>query len=350
MTVALTSLRTEYLLGEPVVLIVTLKNTGRSAVLAWVGNFSYAVDLDIGRGEGPLRPYKHPIEIWHDLDAALPLQPGEQKVYVFRMLLHHGAHPGESQLVFAEPGRYRAKATYPLYPICPKGRMVESKTVEFHINPPHGVDAKVWREINRPKFLRFLQSGELRREDGDVLNKALEILRATPETSYRVAIRWALRDYYAHRRYFGLREPDSKACGKLQEICRVLDVPKRAVYSVAEDKYYLLPPHGEGIPGADRLFSGDQRLDRIVNLPPSEFFPLPVVLGTYAIAKHGVPLRVAWPIEEDYELVCDTPIRQTLREFMTSVAVPGTKWVRERDGYMLVPAPQEEPKAGAKQE
>lgn len=326
-TVVLTSSRTEYVLGEPVVLIMTLKNTGRSDVLAWVDDFSYAVDLEIGRVGGPFQRYEHPVEMWDNVDPAIPLPPGQEKVYVFRLLLRRGAQLGESQFVFAEPGRYRAKAKYPLYPIYPTQRMVESNTVEFRIKERQGVDAKVWEQINRPQFLRFVQSGEVRREDGDVVQKAVDVLRRWPKSSYDGAIRWALEQHFRERtRGFGKRgvPSDIKLDPELEAICGVLGIRR--------------VPSGP--------FPEDKRLDARISyafLEKTAFEHAFEVISTLS----GVPLRVHPELR--HRSMVSLPQTTTLRTFMARCG-ENVVWVRDGNGYKLVPAAVQEPEPQAKKE
>jgi hypothetical protein len=352
----LRSNKQEYVVGEPVVLLATLKSQAEKPVKLWPAHVlppqRGGVEVLLGREDAPLTQYV----VWTQCPTILldSIELGRPWRFHIRVLYAPASPSGRA---FDAPGRYRVKIIYPLVgrhmddtaesnvgtdDARPRGRgryrweIVESNELSLTVRAPQGRDLEVWQEIQRREFLYFLQFGRIYDGHQEVVSRLVGIASRTPETSYHPGIRWALRWYYAWAARHGKRS-------ELAAVRKALAFPTRAVYSVMEDRYYLLPAPGEPIPHAERLFPDDPRLDKPVALPAMEFQPIRDVLK-YLERNAGVRLQVSLAITLAHELLLDAPIRQTLRELMASVAVPGTQWVKDGEGYMLVPVVEEKRK------
>ncbi len=322
--VEIVSASKEYVIGEPVPLDVTVKNVSDRVFHTWIDPLSYQIEIHIARAGDPFHQYT-----CGDMRTKLirrmveALAPGQSKCYPFRVLgTFYVRETAErrSRLAFETPGLYRAKARYPLYP---NGKMFESNTVEFRVNERQGVDAKVWEEINQQRFLRFLQSGEAGREDRDVLEKAVEVLRTAPKSSFQDPIKWALEKYY-RKRTSALGERSVLLDADLEKIRDALRIP--AV------------PQGP--------FPDDKRLDAWISYGFPEQTPFEEVFKTISNLS-GVPLRVGRELR--VRTLASIPQTTKVWTFMEQMAGRDVHWVRERDGgYRLVPVRHaEEEKQGA---
>jgi hypothetical protein len=129
---------------------------------------------------------------------------------------------------------------------------------------------------------------------------------------------------------------DGKAQGNLahvKEVASLLNLPQRAIYDCVAEQYH--PVRADPNPA---LFAADQRLDRQITFRgPHPFVKLEHLL----LHPRPMPqrfLRLAPELSGRYEaLQPEGEIRETLREFMQQTMPPGTKWVKDGDGYMLVP-------------
>jgi hypothetical protein len=224
---------------------------------------------------------------------------------------------------------------------------IYSNEVRFYIKPTsRGNEEEAWARINREDFLRFLQWERWHREEVHerVIRLGVQVLRELPGSGYDAAIRSALLRYYAYQVQRIREYPPFPASQKtreelqktLAEVRAVLDLPRRAIYDVEREVFHTVPA-GAG----ERLFPEDRRLDREITFSAPEFTPLRSLL----ILPYPVPqgfLRLSPELAGSYEAVQPAgEIRESLREFMRHTMPPGTKWVKDADGYQLVPAPKE---------
>ncbi len=344
----LRSSKPEYVLGEPVVLCGILRNRQKVPIRLWPAHVlppqRGGLELMVSREDGPFTP------CWISQRCPVIVSDWLRPEFPWRFhirVLHAPSSP--SGLACEGAGRYRVKLLYPV--VNPsrqvrgksgvpddegrvtlgqgsQRRKVESNVVCFAVRAPEGRDAEVWRALQRREFLYFLQFGRTKAGHEETVRRLIEIASRTPESSYHPAIRWALRTHYVQ-------------CKQEREaICKVLRFPGRAVYAIGEDHFYPLPAEEKLVSLSERLFPEDRRLDQMLVINPTEFRWLSSTLDEVT-QGYGVRLGMSLAVVAQYQLVCEVPIRQTLRQFMASVQVPGTKWVKDGEGYMLVPAPEE---------
>jgi len=318
--VSVVSSSKQYVVGEPVLLTVTVRNHSQRQLQTWVDLLAYQIEIYTAvRGE-PFQQYTvrnhDPYEIQPMVER---LAPGKSKRYGIRVLYtfyFKETSERRSALAFAKPGTYSLKVRYPLYP---DRQMFESNTIEFRINEPRGVDARVFQRINRPEFLYFLQSGLTPGDNHDVVREAVQIVRTVPKSSYHDALRWSLLHYYRHETHGGLRGMDAAKRALLEEVRKVLGLPDPAAGPFPEDK----------------------RLDAKVTCYFAGGTPLEEAFKRVSEAG-GVPLRLA--PEMRARMIYGTLQDKVLRKFMDEQDEYKARWVRDGDGYKLVPAPDEKPK------
>jgi hypothetical protein len=163
--VQIKSPKRDYLRGEPVLVTVTITNDGEKDFPAWIDRVKYAISFFIkGDGEKFLKvnvDASDNVKLDRYVD---PLAEGKSKSYDFRILPIYAGGKA-SALAFDKPGTYNLKVRYPLFK---KSEVkFESNAIQLRIHKPKGVDAKAWAEMDRPHFLRFLQSGVALRDNGE---------------------------------------------------------------------------------------------------------------------------------------------------------------------------------------
>jgi hypothetical protein len=312
----------EYVIGEPVVLSVTVTNVSQDEIQVLVDALDYHIGILISQDGTRFKQYTPGDRfIPYVIPRAEPLGPGESKVHTFRVLYTSYSRETpqrRSHLVFEKPGMYLVKARYPLFG---KRESFESNMIRVRINQPQGVDAEVWKQINSPHFLYFLRSAEpnsVLRDYGDTPLRAARLLQSIPKSSYSPAIKYALERRYRERRRYMLRE-------------RALEDPElqliRSVTGIEE------PPEGP--------FPDDRRLDVQISSHFPELTPLDEVCRQIS-RQGGVTLTVAPELR--IRRMKRAPLTESLRRFMASLSGGGrtAKWIRDGDGYRLVPLPQPE--------
>lgn len=232
-SVALTSPRHEYLLGEPVLLEVTVRNEMTEAIKAFevfVKNVEPEVKVYFSQDGRTFQEYEIGIYPIHRIARRVKtLKPGEEWRYELRVLY---THKNPSGLVFEQPGTYFLKAIYPLWwaeSVGSRDRLREilklpSNVIQVQILQPTGIDAQVWERIKSNEFLHFIQSGRVKLEWEEVeriksikgqltekdwveiryrktVVKVVEVLRSFPESRYHHALRDALRLFYEANKF-----------------------------------------------------------------------------------------------------------------------------------------------------
>jgi len=309
----------QYSVGQPVELGVTAQNTGGEDIQAWGDVRADQIHVYIARDGEEFRRYT-PGEYDHVDSERLvePLPPRACKVYAVRVLytFFEKETTERRRLAFEEPGAWLVKVRYPLYP---NRQMYESNTIRIQLKAPQGVDARVWQRINRPEFLYFLQWGLTPGDNHDVVRDAVHIVRTVPTSSYHDALRWSLLHYYRHETHGGLRGMDAAERALLEEVRKVLGLPDPAAGPFPEDK----------------------RLEAKVTCYFGGGTPLEDAFKRVSEAG-GVPLRLA--PEMRARIIYGTLQDKVLRKFMDEQDEYKARWVRDGDGYKLVPAPDEKPK------
>ncbi|MCR4415959.1 MAG: hypothetical protein NUV77_26385, partial [Thermoguttaceae bacterium] len=228
-------------------------------------------------------------------------------------VLHDAHQPGN--LAFPEAGEYWVKVVYPLYlgsnPLRPSAVFrKESNVVCLDLREPEGEEVPLWKIVRSPAILAFLQTGHSGRHP-KVPAEMVELLPHARGIAYETPIRWALREYLAHEaRRIESWWNDPVQRQTLQEIRTALGVPKLALYSIPEEKYYEIPVGGEA-EGVKDLFPEDRRLDRTASPMPQaqgepalvyDFKSLDVSIDGVSKSR-GVPLRLAAELAGKYETV-----------------------------------------------
>jgi hypothetical protein len=307
--------REKYLLGEPVPLRGALRNVGKEPF----------TEL---RADLPIR--RHALDIFVSDDGIhfgkeLRLLSGEAKVrrrrdtlepnqeWVFDLsVLYTYSHP--TRLAFETAGEHFIKVGYPLLSRGMGQRLVvESNVLPVLVVKPKGDDRKVWDQIDRPEFLRFLESGRAEPSHPEIPRQAFELVRAFPQCGYQEALRHSLREYYEARRGELSADPELPLPPDLDEIRRLLGIPKEPVGP----------------------FPNDRRLEVKVTFHFPEQTPMRQVFALIS-AQAGVPLRQTPDLE--IRTMSSVPSTMPLRRFMREMESSDTGWVREDDGgYRLVP-------------
>lgn len=327
--VVLHSAKPQYVAGEPVVLDLTLRNGGARPVPVLVEAVDYSIDVYLAQEGKPWERWcRGLVKLVTIMPSPMrPLPPGECKRYSFRILqTWYRSGTGEllPRLAFPTPGVYRAKAWYP---VGESGTVLESSTVEFRVSQRQRIDVKVWDEINEQTFLQFLESGRVQRDHRDVVQKAIDVVRRWPKSSYDGAIRWALEQHFRERtRGFGKRgvPSDIKLDPELEAICGVLGIRR--------------VPSGP--------YPEDKRLDAWISYAFPEKTPFEHAFEVISTLS-GVPLRVHPELR--HRSMVSLPQTTTLRTFMARCG-ENVVWVRDGNGYKLVPAAVQEPEPQAKKE
>ena len=316
-TLALTvvSDRARYLLGDPVVLAGSLRNTGKEPIRECRADLPlHARGVDIFISADGVRFLEYRMGIYDIGKVERPLEtlePGQEWTFQLRVLY---TFERPSHLAFERPGKHFVKLVYPLISRGGAPRAaIESNVVSIDVRAPEGADAEVWRQINTPDFLYFLQSGYDRHKDAKIPTQALELLRKAPKGGYAEGLRQGLREYY--RVCVEERSYQGQFASQLEEIRQLLGIPKK---KLRED---LFPQ--------DKRLDVEIRVDFPVRTQMKEVFQV-------ISAQSGVTLRVA----PDFELRSLQTLPHTcpLREFMDRAQGSGAVWLREDDGgYRLVP-------------
>jgi len=191
---------TDPLLGEPVVLTLTVTNTGKEKVqLRDVRLEGVEPDIvtEISRGGGPFTPCR--VGLWEPRPvrrSTLTLAPGGSRKYPLKVLVS-ASEP--NALALGSPGEYAIRAAFPvLPPSTPAGSgkrtEIRSNPVSVSVHTPTGVDRQVWAVVSQPLFLAFLHSGRPKRRK--TVGEAFLLLDEFPTSAYYPHIREALKEFW----------------------------------------------------------------------------------------------------------------------------------------------------------
>jgi len=213
----------QYVVGEPVLLDVRLKNLGTRDLPAWVDALSYQIETYVRRGSGAFLQYSlGDFDLLKISPSVESVAPGQSKRYTLRILYtwySRETRGRRSRLAFETPGEYDVKVVYPLFP---KRDKFESNVIQIRVVKPEGTDATVWARLNHRDLLHFLQTG-VDPETSDVVDEILYVLTEFPNSTYCPAIRWALENHYRNRTHARVRRlPDETArLEKIRETMRI---------------------------------------------------------------------------------------------------------------------------------
>jgi len=316
--VTLSTPRSDYLIGEPVPIVVVACNAGHEPIRArrvsareieafcFYTAFEGAHYRQILRGIG-------------DCNAdEMTIEPGESRSYSLRLFSCRrpragvpGPIVGEDLVVvpiFDEAGKYSIKVSYPLVL---KGAQaaedVESNVVTIRVRPPERPqDVGAWRAISvDEEVLLFLQHGEFDRGKERVVPAVADVLLSYPGTRYGDLLRHALRRTYP----WPAVTADQRAA-----VRRAAGVTERI----------------------EQFYPRDDRLDAAADLDAPAGTPLRRVLDDLE-TRSGVRLRASRTAAGVG--LKSTGVRSDLRGIMQRLAdEAGTSWSPHGGGYALIRA------------
>ncbi len=321
--VALFSPKPRYVLGEPVLLHVVVRNLTAETlemcdVLVNELPLCPEISVYIAAGGGQFRCFvPMPCEEADREYAAVAIKPHGMVHYVCRVLYADEPRP---RLAFPTPGEYRVKVRFPLTLVDRRsGKSVEpgrswaleSNVTKVNVGEPQGQDGVVWQTVQSREFLYFLQRGGPPRDALHVPARAARVLNSVPDSSYHDDLRWALAKWY----YEYPEDRKAMSAEELDLVRKVLGLDRWGEFPGPTDRrldYYYVDYKPR--PGTHRLNDLLAAITRETGVPlRSEFrygdYPMRIVR-----AREPVPLRV-------------------YLERMTALGL--TAWFREGDGYVL---------------
>jgi hypothetical protein len=319
--VTLTTPDDEYVLGETVQLKVSVTNTTNKTITAmtvYVEDSEPEIEIYISKDRDKYERYRMGIypSVTRTRQTRV-LKPSDSWQYTLRVVYGSKA---KSRLAFPKPGTYRIKVRYPLFRALPppkrkgsyKREEYESNAIRIRIKQPEGIDLKVWKQIQSPHFLYFLQSGYTKRHHEDDPRRAVKILKSVPKSSYADDLRWALKTYY----YRDRRE--AKYLWKIKD----------------DEAHQIRGVTGITVP-PPQPFPNDMRLSQMITCDFPQQTPLQEVLQVVS-RQCGVTLRLH-PLLR-VRTMSSVRITLPLRKFMRDRAAHKAEWVRQGEGYLLKPA------------
>ncbi len=313
LSLAVTSARARYVIGEPVVLRCALRNLAPHPIEEYrVDNSRDHGNVEVHVSRDGFRFSQYRMGIFPTERVSRKKQTlGASADWSFELRVLY-TFERASRLAFEQPGEYSIKVLYPLISrSTPRRQVVESNVVRVEVHSPTGADAVVWSVIRELDFVYFLQSGLVNRDHPDVPRRAVELLRTAAGSRYESSLRWALEQYYNDRR--------SRLSREKQEKDEVLNSIRGALHM----------PTVAAAP-----FPEDGRLDVKITYHFPEWTSLEKALGVIS-AKSGVELAIAPELAKGK--IQTLEVVETLREFMGRQAVRSAIWLKEGDVYKLAP-------------
>ena len=308
--VSLETTENVYLLGEPVRLRVRLHNSGESRVPMFEVSVR-EIRIEIARPKGNFEKWKTGYTRGKGHRDKVVLEPGDTRSYKIRVLYERTRDNG---LAFPEPGEYVVRAVFPLIQFQGRPSRVEmtSNTARLTVRSPKGADLRFWKKIRMRGRIAFIQGWK--HEKGPALALA-RLVRETDGTAYHDEVRQALLRFY--RRGHGGHEVG---------LTKAEDALIRKVAEV--EKYRPDPPP---------FFPVDERLDRQVTYEFSENTARHEVFDEIS-EKSGVALGVHSRLAD--LAFSSLRLTETLREFMLTFEHGRVFWIKQEDGYRLLPPPE----------
>lgn len=191
---SLWTLKTTYLLGEPILLAGSLHNPTGSPIQEYDVHSSeelHRVGISFSRNGVEWQSYRMGLYSLPKVRWRLKtLGAGDRWVFTKRVLY---SDESPSRLALGKPGKYFARISYPLK----RARtLVRSAPVEFTIQAPEAEDLALWKVIQKPQAIRFLQTGEASEEADRLPFQLATLLKEHPGTGYAAAVRYALGIHY----------------------------------------------------------------------------------------------------------------------------------------------------------
>ena len=324
--------RIEYLLGEPVLLNLILRNTSPEPVnvvecMVWPNH--YEAKPWIAAGGLPFQEFSPNNAIQNVTRRVSNLAPEDYLTYKYRVV--GGRTTGEFRLAFAEPGDYRVYVRYPLWRAEAAATVeIASNVVQVHIKKPVGDNAKIWQQLNDPAFLTLLQTETVDKRNKNLVLKMGEILHENPGIGYAPALRHTLSVIYFHH---DNRSSSGMTQQELAQIATTLGITEIDCF---KDKRL----------GARRdLPFDDSKLSREeIRKKLGEKTPVSEILRTLSKSS-GVKLNASDAVnskKSDFREI-DLSVRDRMHSLACELE---SYWERRGDGYFLVPFDAEKtPKA-----
>ncbi len=316
--------KSKYAVAEPVTVTVFVKNTEKEPLLIWPDVIQHQmIYLEFSQDGKNYKKIEIQDQIINIGTYRIELQPGEVKGYVFRVLVPeasplYGENEGTSDvekgkklLLFKHPGAYIIQASTFL-----RSQRIACR-LRIHIHPPQGESAVVWRKINDPGMLYFLQFGRPLNSDFDVVKRAVRILQEHKDHVYYDDLAWALRVYYQNQVMRRGGEPFPER----DPIQKLLSLP------IVENFFSAT----EGGLCYDRRLRERQVVLQAGNFDLDE-------LLKQATIQTGVFLSYDKSITGNSRIEYPGGVL-SLRQFMRQLTEVGTVWVRRGDGYRLEVVP-----------
>lgn len=217
-SVAIESPRKRYLLGEPVLLDVTLRNTSPKPIAAYLVPHQY-IEVYAGPAGARRRLIDRYGEAYKISLQSATLKPDEAWDHHLRILYVVGSDRDRRPaywLALPKPGKYEILARLPLMSTDPDivrdgARYYSSKAIEVQVVEPKGDDEKIYGLIYNYESRYFLNNGRSLAGSGSDRATALEMARLLikyPRSGYREAMRRALDEFNRFARS-GLRPTEA---------------------------------------------------------------------------------------------------------------------------------------------
>jgi hypothetical protein len=185
--------RRDYLLGEPVVLELALRNTSKEAIKLveiFVEPLYYEATLWIARNDRTFEQFHSNAVIPKTKRRTLVLGPGDALKYHYRVV---GTPWPKFRFAFPAPGDYRVYVVYPLWVVgVQETTNIKSNIVAVRIKQPEGEDAKVWEELKNPSLLTLLQTESVPEGWENEVRQLGKLLHTQPKSGYAPALRHLL--------------------------------------------------------------------------------------------------------------------------------------------------------------
>jgi hypothetical protein len=316
LTVELATPRTVYLVGEPVVLDITLRNDTARPVEASRTVLDREILVRVAGGGHAFRPTGPPpphAKVERRWEILKPDESWTYRVLVPPNFIYRG-RAGEAPSLphLPRPGPYLFMATFPVIQRDYGELIPSSCSVTVEIQAPSGDDVKVFESINDEKVRAYLASDRI--GDEAIVSEVARTLERHPKTAYRDSL---VRPLEKTWKVFKDRDPED---------------PNREVVRRALGK------------PDDRLFPDDPRLEKeiVLNIqaktPVRDIFDL---LGKQAgVSLSGSPYFTRGAMKwggsgPEWTRTLRFSMRLLLRMFGPEQDLKKSAWVRRGDGYYL---------------
>ncbi len=311
-SVSLSTPHNSYLIAEPVVLDISVRNDGTRIARGYRPPPDY-LEIYISEKGKPHSIIDQTGLTKTLLWKAATLEPSRPWLYQLRAMHNIRRSTDGSvllDLAFPKPGIYLVDVRVPIQATFADGAKLDgyyrSNLIEVHIDASNEEDVDVQLAIRGSEFGRFLRTGQLLSLDKSTLMDAAHLLEIHPASGYRDALRWSLNEYYRHD-----LQPRRASDPQREAIRRVLGLPD------------------------DRVAPDDPRLDAPVVL---EYLQPTLLRRVFDDLRRQVDVPLDASPQFDLPnrgMTCDRK-EQSLRDALTEMIVTGSAaWVRRGAGYYV---------------